>query len=416
VGFLTQISLNFLPCATIAALFLSASFVMHPRKLVVFIAQAITVGLALAFLLTLFWPGLLRREATSVEVREAAEPAALSSGGPVSYAAAVDRAAPAVVNINTAKVVTVKPNPLFKDPIFQQFFGQGQNSPRQRVERSLGSGVIFSDQGYILTNHHVIGGADAIQVFLRDGRSATAKVIGGDPETDLAVLKIDLKNLPAITLAKSERVRVGDVVLAIGNPFGVGQTVTMGIVSATGRSALGINTFENFIQTDAAINPGNSGGALVDAHGNLIGINTVIFSQTGGSVGIGFAIPTSLAKGVMEQIIEHGRPLRGWLGIEAQMLTPELLEAYGLKKGTEGLVITALYRDGPAHKAGVEPGDILVTIDGKKIVDAREVLLTISNHKPGEHVRLELIREGKPFTVDAIAAERPTPPPRADRG
>jgi len=262
----------------------------------------------------------------------------------------------------------------------------------------------------------VIGGADAIQVFLRDGRSATAKVIGGDPETDLAVLKIDLKNLPAITLGKSERVRVGDVVLAIGNPFGVGQTVTMGIVSATGRSALGINTFENFIQTDAAINPGNSGGALVDAHGNLIGINTVIFSQTGGSVGIGFAIPTSLAKGVMEQIIEHGRPLRGWLGIEAQMLTPELLEAFGLKKGTEGLVITALYRDGPAHKAGVEPGDILVAIDGKKIVDAREVLLVISNHKPGEHVRLDLIREGKPFSVNAVAAERPTPKPRADRG
>jgi len=389
---------------------------MYARKLVVFIAQAITVGLALAFLLTLFWPGLLRREAPSVEVRESAELAALPAGGPVSYAGAVDRAAPAVVNINTAKVVTVKPNPLFKDPIFQKFFGQGQNSPRQRVERSLGSGVIFSDQGYILTNHHVIGGADAIQVFLRDGRSATAKVIGGDPETDLAVLKIDLKNLPAITLGKSERVRVGDVVLAIGNPFGVGQTVTMGIVSATGRSALGINTFENFIQTDAAINPGNSGGALVDAHGNLIGINTVIFSQTGGSVGIGFAIPTSLAKGVMEQIIEHGRPLRGWLGIEAQMLTPELLEAFGLKKGTEGLVITALYRDGPAHKAGVEPGDILVAIDGKKIVDAREVLLVISNHKPGEHVRLDLIREGKPFSVNAVAAERPTPKPRADRG
>ncbi len=289
-------------------------FIMLPRKLIVFVAQAIVVGLALAFLLTLFWPGLLRREATSIEVRETNGLTALPAGGPVSYAAAVERAAPAVVNINTAKVVTVQPNPLFKDPIFQQFFGRGQNSPRKRVERSLGSGVIFSDQGYILTNHHVIGGADAIQVFLRDGRNATAKVIGGDPETDLAVLKIDLKNLPAITLGKSDHVRVGDVALAIGNPFGVGQTVTMGIVSATGRNALGINTFENFIQTDAAINPGNSGGALVDAHGNLIGINTAIFSQTGGSVGIGFAIPTSIAKGVMEQIITHGRPLRGWLG------------------------------------------------------------------------------------------------------
>jgi len=390
---------------------------MHPRKLIVFIAQAITVGLALAFLLTLFWPGLLRREeAPSVEVRETADWAMPSASGPVSYAAAVERAAPAVVNINTAKVVAVQPNPLFRDPIFQQFFGRGQDSPRKRVERSLGSGVIFSDQGYILTNHHVIGGADAIQVFLRDGRSTTAKVIGSDPETDLAVLKIDLKNLPAITLGKSERVRVGDVTLAIGNPFGVGQTVTMGIVSATGRSALGINTFENFIQTDAAINPGNSGGALVDARGNLIGINTAIFSQTGSSVGIGFAIPTSLAKDVMEQIIKHGRPLRGWLGIEAQTLTPELLDAFGFKKGTEGLVITALYRNGPAHKAGVEPGDVLVAINGKKIGDARETLLAISNHKPGERIRLDLIRDGKPLTIEAIAAERPATQPRAGRG
>ena len=384
---------------------------MKPRKLIVFIAQAITVGLALAFLITLFWPGILHRQG-SVEVREVTENPPGTASGPVSYAAGVDRAAPAVVNINTAKVVTVQPNPLFNDPIFRQFFGRDLNSPRKRVETSLGSGVIFSDQGYILTNHHVISGADAIQVFLRDGRSAPAKVIGSDPETDLAVLKIDLKNLPTITLGHSERVRVGDVVLAIGNPYGVGQTVTMGIVSATGRSALGINTFENFIQTDAAINPGNSGGALVDAYGNLIGINTVIFSQSGGSVGIGFAIPTSLAKGVMEQIIQYGRPLRGWLGIEAQTLTPELLEAFGLKKGTEGLVITTLYRNGPAHKAGVEPGDVLVAIDNKKATDAREVLLTISAHKPGDHIKLELLRDGKPLTVDAVAAERPATRPR----
>jgi len=384
---------------------------MKPRKLIVFIAQAITVGLALAFLITLFWPGILQRQG-SVEVREVAENQAGTVSGPVSYAAGVDRAAPAVVNINTAKVVTVQPNPLFNDPIFRQFFGRDLSSPRKRVETSLGSGVIFSDQGYILTNHHVISGADAIQVFLRDGRSAPAKVVGSDPETDLAVLKIDLKNLPVITLGHSERVRVGDVALAIGNPYGVGQTVTMGIVSATGRSALGINTFENFIQTDAAINPGNSGGALVDAYGNLIGINTVIFSQSGGSVGIGFAIPTSLAKGVMEQIIQYGRPLRGWLGIEAQTLTPELLEAFGLKKGTEGLVITTLYRNGPAHKAGVEPGDVLVAIDDKKATDAREVLLTISAHKPGDHIKLDLLRDGKPLTVDAVAAERPATRPR----
>jgi serine protease DegS len=390
---------------------------MHPRKLVVFIAQAITVGLALAFLVTLFWPAVLKRVApTAVEVRETSAPAGLPAGGPASYAAAVERAAPAVVNINTAKVVAVPSNPLLNDPVFRQFFGRGQESPRKRVETSLGSGVILSNQGYVLTNHHVISGADAIKVFLRDGRSAEAKVIGSDPETDIAVLKIELANLPAITLGRSEQVHVGDVVLAIGNPFGVGQTVTMGIVSATGRSQLGINTFENFIQTDAAINPGNSGGALVDAYGNLIGINSAIFSQTGGSVGIGFAIPTSLAKDVMEQIITHGRPQRGWLGIEAQALTPELLEAFGLAKGTQGLVITALYRNGPAHKAGVEPGDVLVAIDGKKSFDAREVLLAISGHKPGEKIKLELMRDGKTLTLEATAAERPATRPRAGRG
>ena len=387
---------------------------MQPRKIIVFVAQAITIGLALAFLLTLFWPGLLRHEG-AFEIREAADEQVAPLVGPVSYAAAVDRAAPAVVNINTAKVVMVQPNPLFNDPIFRQFFGKGQDSARKRVETSLGSGVIFSSQGHILTNHHVISGADAIQVFLRDGRSAPAKLIGSDPETDLAVLKVDLTNLPTITLGHSERVHVGDVVLAIGNPYGVGQTVTMGIVSATGRSALGINTFENFIQTDAAINPGNSGGALIDARGTLIGINTAIFSQTGSSVGIGFAIPTSLAKGVMEQIIEHGRPLRGWLGIEAQALTPELLDAFGLKKGTEGLVITTLYRNGPAHKAGVEPGDVLIAIDGKKASDAREVLVTISSHKPGDRIRLDLLRDGKPLMIEAIAAERPATRPRSGR-
>jgi serine protease DegS len=388
---------------------------MHPRKLIVFVAQAITVGLALAFLLTLFWPGLLKREAPTVDVREAG-PAPGITSGPVSYAAAVEQAAPAVVSINTAKVVAVQQHPLLNDPVFRQFFGPGLDSPRKRVENSLGSGVIFSPQGYILTNHHVIGGADAIKVFLRDGRSASAKVIGSDPETDIAVLKIDLKNLPTLTLGRSEHVRVGDVVLAIGNPFGVGQTVTLGIVSATGRTALGINTFENFIQTDAAINPGNSGGALVDANGHLIGINTAIFSQTGGSVGIGFAIPTSLAKGVMEQIIEHGRPLRGWLGFEAQALTPELIEAFNLKQGTSGLVITTLYRNGPAHKAGVEPGDVLVAIDGKRTADAREVLLAITAHKPGSKVRLDLLREGKPLGIEAVAGERPLTRPRNSRG
>jgi serine protease DegS len=313
-----------------------------------------------------------------------------------------------VVSINTAKVVTVQANPLLNDPFFRQFFGRDADMPRKRVETSLGSGVIISSQGYILTNHHVIRGADAIKVFLCDGRSATAKVVGTDPETDIAVLKIDLANLPSITLAPSEHVRIGDVVLAIGNPYGVGQTVTHGIISATGRNSLGINTFENFIQTDAAINPGNSGGALVDAAGNLIGINTAIFSQTGGSVGIGFAIPTSLAKGVMEQIIEHGRALRGWLGFEGQTLSPDLLQALGLPKGTEGLIITSLYRNGPAHKAGAEPGDVLVAVDGKQAVDGRQVLMVITAHKPGDKIKLDLLRNGKPLSIEAVAAERPS--------
>ena len=392
---------------------------MPLRHNVSYLAQAIILGLAIAFIVTYFWPELAKREAATVEIHQTTpDVTKRPSGGPYSYALAVDKASPAVVNINTAKVVTVRPHPFFNDPVFRQFFG-GQDdliSPRKHVESSLGSGVIMSDQGYIVTNHHVIQGADAIQVSLQDGRMVQAKVVGSDPETDIAVLKIDLKNLPVITLGHSDNLRVGDVVLAIGNPFGVGQTVTMGIVSATGRSALGINTFENFIQTDAAINPGNSGGALVDAHGNLIGINTAIFSQTGSSIGIGFAIPTSLAKGVMEQIIEHGRPLRGWLGFEAQVMTPELLEAFGLVQGTQGLVITTLYRNGPAHKAGVEPGDVLVAINGAKTGDAREALLAISSHKPGTRIKLDVLRAGKPLTLEAIAGERPVTQPRKGRG
>lgn len=388
---------------------------MNLRKVIVFIAQAIVVGLALAFLVTLFWPALVRHENGQIEVRQADAPE-MGASGPVSYAAAVDHAAPAVVSINTAKVVAVQTNPLFNDPFFRQFFGRGEGTQRKRIETSLGSGVIMSSQGYVLTNHHVISGADAIQVFLRDGRSAPARIIGSDPESDVAVLRVDLPNLPVITLGHSERLRVGDVVLAIGNPYGVGQTVTHGIVSATGRNALGISTFENYIQTDAAINPGNSGGALVDANGNLIGINTAIFSQSGGSVGIGFAIPTSLAKGIMEQIIEHGRPLRGWLGFEGQDLTPQIAQALHLDKDTRGLVIVGLYRDGPAHKAGMQPDDVLTGIDGKKARDAREILLIISGHKPGDRIPLEVLRDGKRLQIEAIAGERPATQPQAKRG
>ncbi len=381
---------------------------MRLAKPLLFLAQAVALGLALAFIVMVFWPELIPRP--TVEIRETFAPAARLTG-PVSYAAAVEKAAPTVVNINTAKVVTVRTHPFFDDPFFRQFFGaDNPGIPRKRLEQSLGSGVILSEQGYILTNHHVISGADTIQVSLRDGRSAAAKIIGSDPETDLAVLKIDLPRLPAIALGQSDRIRVGDVVLAIGNPFGVGQTVTMGIVSATGRNQLGISTFENFIQTDAAINPGNSGGALVDAYGDLIGINTAIFSRSGGSQGIGFAIPTSLAKGVMEQIIRHGRLVRGWLGFEAQALTSEMRATLGLDKALEGVFVSGVIRGGPAHKAGMQPGDVIVAIDGAPIRDGREALSAISARRPGDAVKVEILREGKTVSLNAIAEQRPSRP------
>ncbi len=383
---------------------------MRLRSLMFYLAQAIVLGLAIAFVVTYFWPDIAWREAATVEIHQTAPTATTKrpAGGPASYSAAVDKASAAVVNINTAKVVTVRPHPFFDDPVFRQFFGGADNliTPRKRVETSLGSGVIMSDKGYILTNHHVIQGADAIQVSLQDGRMTQAKVVGSDPDTDVAVLKIDLKRLPVITLGHSDDLRVGDVVLAIGNPFGVGQTVTMGIVSATGRNKLGINTFENFIQTDAAINPGNSGGALIDADGNLVGINTAIFSQSGGNQGIGFAIPTSLAENVMEDILQHGRPLRGWLGVEAQAITPQIARALELDD-TRGVVVVGVVRNGPAHRAGLQPGDVIVAIDGRKITEAREALLAISSRKPGSRVKLEVLRNGKSLTLEATAIERP---------
>ncbi len=383
---------------------------MHLRRIIIFIAQMVTLGLAAAFILTVFWPRLIQSKAPVIQILEAGPPPRSARvTAPVSYAAAVDRAAPAVVNVNTAKVVTVQPHPFFSDPLFQQFFGNssGFGPPRKQLETSLGSGVIISSQGYILTNHHVITGADAIQVVLRDGRSAPAKVIGSDPDTDIAVLKIDLPHLPVITLGQSDKIRIGDVVLAIGNPFGVGQTVTMGIVSATGRNQLGVNTFENFIQTDAPINPGNSGGALVDAYGDLIGINTLIFSQSGGSQGIGFAIPASLATSVMEQILQYGRPQRGWLGIEAHALTPEIVQALKIKPGIKGVIVAGIVRGGPADIAGIEPGDIILSLDGKPLDDARQALLLISGHRPGDRIVMRVLRGSKTLDLKVVAIERP---------
>jgi len=382
---------------------------MPARRLLSYLIQAVILGLALAFIATYLWPNLVNREAPTVEIRQSApELAKRPASGPYSYATAVEKAAAAVVNVNTAKVVTVRSNPFFDDPVFRQFFGDADNliGPRKRVETSLGSGVIMSEQGYILTNHHVIQGADEIQVSLQDGRVARAKVVGSDPDTDVAVLKIDLKKLPVITLGHSENLRVGDVVLAIGNPFGVGQTVTMGIVSATGRNRLGINTFENFIQTDAAINPGNSGGALIDAEGNLVGINTAIFSRSGGNQGIGFAIPTSLAQSVMTEILEHGRPVRGWLGLEAREITPRIAQALDLDN-TDGVIVVGVVRGGPAHRAGIQGGDVIVSIDGRKIAEAREALLAIAGRKPGDHVKLVVRRDGRELALEATAIERP---------
>ena len=383
------------------------------RLVLKYIGQAIILGLAIAFVLSLLWPQLWRTRAPSVEIRETAlplEPTATRTDGPRSYAAAVERAAPAVVNINTAKVVTVRPNhPFFDDPVLRQLLGRNLDQmvrPQQRVVRNLGSGVIMSGQGYILTNDHVIRGADAIQVTLRDGRTAPARVVGTDPGTDLAVLKIDLPKLPTIVLGHSEQLRVGDIVLAIGNPFGIGQTVTHGIVSATGRNRIGLNAFENFIQTDAAINPGNSGGALVDADGSLIGISSAILSKTGASHGIGLAIPVSMAKGVLEDIIRHGRVIRGWIGIDGYSLTPEIARRANLRS-LDGVYITALYRNGPAHRAGALPGDILISINGKKIRDPRDAVLAIAAQRPGSKVKLELLRDGRMLSVETDVIETP---------
>ncbi|MFZ5594854.1 MAG: Do family serine endopeptidase [Pseudomonadota bacterium] len=384
---------------------------MQTRKILIFLAEATVIGLAVAFVVTFFFrPDTLEKRPV-VELKESA-PAATGSAapvsGPVSYSGAVELTAPAVVSIYTTKTITQRANPLFEDPFFRRFFGDNLPPPGKRQENSLGSGVIISTDGYVLTNNHVIAEADEIKVALRDGRDTTAKVVGSDPESDLAVLKINLPDLPIITIGQSDTLRVGDVVLAIGNPFGVGQTVTMGIVSATQRSELGINVFENFIQTDAAINPGNSGGALINASGQLIGINTAIFSRSGGSEGIGFAIPVSLAKDVMQQIIEKGHPVRGWLGIEAQDLTPELAESFGVKTA-KGVVVAGVLPGSPADKGGLKAGDIITHVNGQAIASAREIVNTISRIAPGTEARLSGSRNGKEINLAIRVGERPKP-------
>lgn len=383
---------------------------MRLRKLFSFAAEAITAGLAFAFVLVLLFRPDFFDGRPSVQFVEADTPAPISSeSSAVSYAPAVEKAAPAVVNIYTRKVMQQQiQQPRIDDPLLRRFFGDQIPQLPQQQENSLGSGVIVSPQGYILTNNHVVQGADEIEVALHDGRSAAATIVGTDPESDLAVLKIELPEIPSIVFGQSEKLQVGDVVLAIGNPFGVGQTVTSGIVSATGRSQLGLSTFENFIQTDAAINPGNSGGALVNAYGQLIGINTAIFSRTGGSQGIGFAIPVSLAKGVMKEIIEYGRALRGWLGVEVQDLNPVLAESFGLTN-ISGALVAGVQPGGPGDSAGLRPGDIITEVNDTPIIGNRALMNTITSNAPGTKLKLKVLREGHSSHVDIIIGERPQP-------
>ncbi|WP_438859780.1 trypsin-like peptidase domain-containing protein [Achromobacter spanius] len=384
------------------------------RRYWLIFAQAVTVCLAILFVVTTLRPDLLRLAgpgAAQPAAAAAARPTAGSGVGPVSYADGVARAAPSVVNVYTTKHVNVPLVPLPDDPVLRQLFGQVPGMSRRQATTSLGSGVIVSQDGHVLTNYHVVQAADAIEVALTDGRRDTAKVVGADPDTDLAVLKLSsLRTLPAATLAADRGLRVGDVVLAIGNPFGVGQTTTQGIVSALGRNGLGLNTYESFIQTDAAINPGNSGGALVDAEGNLVGINTAIYSESGGSMGIGFATPIEIARKVMDDIVKTGSVKRGWLGVEPQDVTPELARAFELKNDTRGVIIAGVMRDGPAARAGLRVGDIVQTVNGKRMTDTTQLLAEIAQLPPGQRTTLGVLRAGKAVEVAVVVGTRPGKP------
>ena len=379
------------------------------RNLWLIFAQTATVAVSVLFVVTTLKPEWLGRPGSGLQVVELrqATPSPSLPARAASYSDAVRKAVPSVVNIFTSKEIKTPRHPFLNDPLFQQFFGDRLEEDSQRAT-SLGSGVIVSPKGYILTNHHVVEAADEIEVALADGRKLKAKAVGSDLETDIAVLQVEGGSVPAITFGDTDAMRVGDVVLAIGNPYGFGQTVTMGIVSALGRSQLGINTFENFIQTDAAINPGNSGGALVDAAGNLVGINTAIYSQrSGGSLGIGFAIPASSAKQIMEQIIQTGGVTRGWIGVEAREITPEMGESFRLG-ATTGVLIEGVLRGGPAERAGLKPGDILVAIEGKPVKDPNAMLNLVAALVPGKPASIRLRRDNKDVDIQVAVGKRPT--------
>jgi len=389
------------------------------RRTWLIFSQAVTVAVAVLFVVATLKPDWLQRRQASglpsgISIN-AVQPVALGSAGssPVnSYSAAAKRATPAVVSITTSKMPARSPHA--NDPWFQFFFGDRARQLQEEPQIGLGSGVIVSPEGYLLTNNHVIEGADEIEVMLADGRKARAKLVGADPETDVAVLKIALDHLPVIVFGNTDAVQVGDVVLAIGNPFGVGLTVTSGIVSALGRNQLGINTFENFIQTDAAINPGNSGGALVDASGNLLGINTAIFSRSGGSLGIGFAIPVNTARQVMEGLIKDGQVTRGWIGVEPRDLTPEIAETFNLPV-KQGVLITGVLQEGPASAGGMRPGDVVVKVADTPVANTSQLLTAVAALKPKTAAVIAVQRGEKSLELTVTVAQRPKMPVRAER-
>ena len=377
------------------------------KRLWLLFSQTATVLLAAYFVVATLkpqWIGHGISVSSGAVALVQAPPAAPGEIPAGSFRLAAQRASAAVVSINTSK--TTHRGDHSNDPWYQFFFGD----QAQESQGDLGSGVIVSASGYILTNNHVVEEADQIEVILNDSRHTMAKVIGTDPDSDLAVLKIDLDRLPTIVLGNSDSLQVGDQVLAIGNPFGVGQTVTSGIVSALGRNQLGINTFENFIQTDAAINPGNSGGALVDTSGNLLGINTAIYSRSGGSMGIGFAIPVSTARQVLDGIVKDGQVTRGWIGVEPNDLSAELAETFDIK-AKQGVVITGVLQNGPAAQAGIHPGDVIAKIGSQPVADVTQLLAQVAALKPGASTRFSIERKNQPMEINVVPGVRPRPRP-----
>jgi serine protease DegS len=373
---------------------------MNFQRLIAFMFTSAAAGIATAVIVLLFWPGMLQQERAVPE---------LGSGTPANngWADAVAQAEPSVVNIYTSKITRQEGDPLFKNPLMQHYFGDPRSKPKLQRRNNLGSGVVVDANGYILTSNHVIKDADDIYIDAEGQPRVPARVVGIDPDTDLAVIQAAGKDLPPARLGNSASLRVGDIALAIGNPFGVGKTVTQGIISATGREGLGLATFEDFIQTDAAINLGNSGGALINARGEVIGINTAILSSSGGSHGIGFAIPINLARQVMEQIIRHGRVIRGWIGASGSDLTPATASSMGLPENTDGVLLSGILEGGPADRAGIMPGDIIQRINGKPVSNALEVMNAIAVAPPGTNMDLSILRGHEIREVQLTVAERP---------